>query len=142
MKSAACGRTLAVAIPYPWERERRLKRQGSPKKGFVLKSRRRYCSWMFRCHFFFGGRGRIRGLVFVTCAHDPPKRVYQFRSGRAQFVVMMKSELAQHLLALRSKRQQDFAAIILGPRAMDKSSTFEPVHQFDGAVMADLHAVC
>jgi hypothetical protein len=54
----------------------------------------------------------------------------------------MKGEFAEYLLAFRGEGKQDFAAITLRARAMDKSSALEAVHEFDSAVMANLHAVC
>jgi hypothetical protein len=54
---------------------------------------------------------------------------------------MMKGEFSQYFLAFRGERKKDFAAIILRARAMDKPSALEAVHEFDSAVMTDLHAI-
>src|ERR1700719_1622292 len=89
----------------------------------------------------FFGRSRIRRPTFVTCVHDSPQRGYQLWPRRAQLVLMMKGKFAQYFLAFRSKRQKDFATVILRTRALDKSSVLKAVHEFHGAVMADLHAL-
>lgn len=80
-----------------------------------------------------------RGIAPFT--HDAAQGSHQFRSGQAQFVVVVKREFAEDFLAFRCERQQDFAAIIPGSRAMHKPSRFEAVHQFHRAVVADLHAI-
>ena len=80
-----------------------------------------------------------RGIVAFP--HDAAKSGHQLRSCRTQFVVMMQRQFAEDLLAFRSEREQDLAAIVASPRAMDKSPSFQPVHQLHRAVVADLHAV-
>src|ERR1700683_1418725 len=53
---------------------------------------------------------------------------------------MMKCEFAENLLALGSKRKQNFAPIFLATCAMRKSASFQAIHQLYSAVVADLHA--
>jgi hypothetical protein len=72
--------------------------------------------------------------------HNAAKSRDQFRCGATQFFVMMKRQLAKNLLASGGKIEQNFAAVVLGARAMDKSCGFETVYQFHRAVMPDFHA--
>jgi len=81
-----------------------------------------------------------RDIVIVSFPHDAAKSGHQFGSRTAQFVVMMKRKFGEHLLSPGSKREQHFAAVILGPRAMDKTSGFQTIYQFHGAMVADFHA--
>src|SRR6267154_1427132 len=83
----------------------------------------------------------MHGLVFAAGTDDAAEGGYQLWAGRAQFVVMMKSKFAQYLFSFRSKRQKDFATVILRTHAMYKSTVLKAVHEFHGAVMADLHAL-
>src|SRR6266481_4544378 len=73
--------------------------------------------------------------------HDAAKSGYQFSPRRSNFVVMMKRQLAENLLAFGGEREQNFAAIILSAAAVYKPSCFQPVHQLHRAVMLDLHAI-
>ena len=84
---------------------------------------------------------RVLGRAIIALAHDAAKSCYQLRSGAAEFLVMMQREFGEHLFSLGSKRKQHFATIILCPGAVDKSSRFQAIHQFHGAVVADLHAI-
>ena len=95
---------------------------------------------MVRRFLFNGIPGTGKGSL-AAFAHDAAERSYQLRSRRAQLVVMMKSEFAENLLPFRSECQKNFAPIIPRAGAMDIPSAFEPVHQFDGAVVANLHSV-
>ena len=54
---------------------------------------------------------------------------------------MMKGEFAEDFFTFRSESEKDFAAIIVSAGAMDETSGFEAVHQFNGTVMANLHTV-
>jgi len=86
--------------------------------------------------------GRDLGMLrtrIIALPHDSSKRRRQFGPGTAEFLVMMEGEFGQHLLALGSQRQKDFPAIIIRPRAVNKSACFQAVHQFDGAMVADFH---
>jgi hypothetical protein len=80
-----------------------------------------------------------RGIAPFT--HDAAKRGYQLGPCRAQFVVMMQRQFAEHLLAFGREPKQNFAAVVLGAGAVDKSSRLQAVDQFHGAVVADLHAI-
>src|ERR1700689_465415 len=53
---------------------------------------------------------------------------------------MMKCQLGQDLFTLSCQRKQNFAAIVRGAGAMHKASGLQAVHQFDGAMVADLHS--
>ena len=53
---------------------------------------------------------------------------------------MMKGQLGENALAFGSECEQDFAAVVLGAIAADISTGLETVDEFDGAVMANLHA--
>ncbi len=55
--------------------------------------------------------------------------------------MMMQGELRQNALALRGKRQQYLAAVVLGPLAAYIPSPFQAVDQLDRAVVLNLHAV-
>ena len=81
------------------------------------------------------------GRRIIALPHDAPKSGDQFRSGTAKFLMMVKREFGEHLFSLGSKREQHFAAVVLGAGAVDKSSRFQAIHQFHGAVVADLHAI-
>lgn len=85
--------------------------------------------------------GRVRGRAIIALAHDAAKSCYQLRSGAAEFQVMMQREFGEHLFSLGGKRKQHFATIILCPGAVNKSSRFQAIYQFHGAVVADLHAI-
>ena len=80
------------------------------------------------------------GTGIVAFAHDAAKRGHQFGSGAPEFVVMMERQLGEHLLSLGGKREQHFAAVVLGPRAVDKTPGFQTIYQLNGAMVADLHA--
>jgi len=73
----------------------------------------------------------------ATLPHDSAKSCHQFWPRTAQFVVMMQRQFGEHFLSLGSELEEDFAAIVLGPRALDKSSSLQTVHQFDRTVVAD-----
>jgi hypothetical protein len=77
---------------------------------------------MLCCFSLFLRQGPIHGRGIVAFPHNAAKRAYQLRSGRAQFVVMMKRQFAENLLAFGSECEQDLAAIVMSARAMDKSS--------------------
>src|SRR5271155_953412 len=89
---------------------------------------------------FFVDGGRAQERVVGACAHDAAESCHQVGTGGAQLVVVMKSEFGQDLLSFRGEREQDLAAVVLGAGTMDKASGFQPVHQLDGAMVADLHA--
>ena len=74
-------------------------------------------------------------------AHDAAEGCDQFGCGGTKFIVMMQGEFAEDFLASGREGEEDFAAIVLGAGAMDKASGFEAIDQFDGAVVADLHAI-
>jgi hypothetical protein len=74
----------------------------------------------------------------VAFPHDAAQSRYQFRPGRTQLVVMMKRQLSYHFLALGGERQQHLAAVLRSPRPMNEPTSFQAVHQFHGAVVADL----
>jgi len=84
-------------------------------------------------------RCRVLRTSVATLPHDAAKSCHQFRSRTAQFVVMMQRQFGEHFLSLGSEREEDFAAIVLSPRAMDKSSSLQTVHQFHRTVVADFH---
>ncbi len=81
------------------------------------------------------------GRRIVALPHNAPKSGYQFGSGTAKFLMMMKRKLGEHLLSFGSKHEEHFAAVVVRPRAVHKSSRFQAVHQLYGAVVADLHAI-
>jgi hypothetical protein len=64
----------------------------------------------------------MQGRGIVAFPHNAAKSGYQLRCSQAQFVVMMKRQFAENLLAFGSQRKQDLAAIVMSARAMDKSS--------------------
>lgn len=94
---------------------------------------------MFYCPSFFAEKGRIHCRSVVTLARDALKSSHQLRSGRTQFLVMMKRQLAEDLLSFGSQCKQHVSTIILRACAMDESSCFKAVHQLNGAVVANLH---
>jgi len=54
---------------------------------------------------------------------------------------MMPCQFGENFLSFKSKGQQHFTAIALGAVPMNIPSLFEAIHQFDGTVVADLHAL-
>ena len=74
-------------------------------------------------------------------AHDAAESGDEIWSGGAKFVVVMERKFAKNFFSFWSEGQQNFPAVILGAPAMDEASGFETVHEFDGAVVANLHAV-
>jgi len=81
------------------------------------------------------------GRGVVARPHNAAQRGHQLGPGTAQFLAMMQRQLGEHLLTLGSEREQYLAAVVLRPRAVDKSSRFQTIHQFHGAMVADLHAI-
>jgi dihydroorotate dehydrogenase (NAD+) catalytic subunit len=77
----------------------------------------------------------------IACPHHPAKGRDQLRPGGTQFFVMMKRQFGENPFSLGSKREKNFAAVILRARALYEAAGLEPVDQFDGAVVADIHAV-
>ena len=75
----------------------------------------------------------------ATLPHDSAKSCHQFWSRTAQFVVMMQRQFGEHFLSLGSEREENFAAVVLSPRALDKSSSLQTVHQFHRTVVANFH---
>lgn len=54
---------------------------------------------------------------------------------------MMQRQIAQHLLALGSQREQHLAAVLASARSPDVSGLHQTVHQFDRAVVLDLETL-
>ncbi len=81
------------------------------------------------------------GSGVVALTHNAAQSRRQFGPRTAQFLAMMQRQFGEHLLSFGSKREQHLAAVVLGPRAVDKSSPFQAIYQFHGAVVADLHAI-
>lgn len=90
--------------------------------------------------FFTRSGMSYRGVA--SLAHYAAKGADKFRASGAQLIAMVQSQLAQRFFTFRSERQQNFPPVILGARAVHKAVRFETVHEFDRAVMADLHARC
>ena len=99
----------------------------------------RECSWMLAVLSSVERRCRVLRTSVATLPHDSAKSCHQFWSRAAQFVVMMQRQFGEHSLSLGSESEEDFAAIVLRPRAMDKSSSLQTVHQFHRTVVADFH---
>ncbi len=76
----------------------------------------------------------------IALAHDAAKSGHQFGPGAAKFVMMMERQFGEDLLSLGRESEQHFAAVVLGPGAMNETSGFQAIHQFHGAMMADFHA--
>src|ERR1700684_2753342 len=89
------------------------------------------------CSSSFRGRCGLEKCRVSTFSHDAAKSSHQRRPGRADLIVMMERQFAQDFFSFRSERQQNLATVVLGARAVYKSSRFKAVHQFHGAVVAD-----
>jgi hypothetical protein len=83
----------------------------------------------------------MRRSAIHSFTHDAAKRGGQLRSGQTEFIVVMQRQLAEDSFSFCSECKQHFAAVVLGARTMDESSGFQAVHQFNSAVVADLHPV-
>jgi hypothetical protein len=79
-----------------------------------------------------------RGIAAL--AHDTAESGYQFGAGGAQFVVMMERQFGENFFSFRGEREQDLAAVVSGAGATNKAARFQAVDEFDGAMVADLHA--
>ncbi len=53
---------------------------------------------------------------------------------------MMQRQFSQDPLSFGRQAEQDLSAVIPRTLTMDESAGFQPIHQFDGAVVANLHA--
>jgi hypothetical protein len=73
--------------------------------------------------------------------HQPSQGRHQHGSSSTQFFMMMESQFAEDPFAFGGKSEQNLAAVILGALAAYVTSGFEPIDEFHGAVMTDLHAV-
>jgi hypothetical protein len=94
----------------------------------LLEPVRRGCSWMLAVLSSVERRCRVLRTSVATLPHDSAKSCHKFRSRTAQFVVMMQGQFGEHFFSLEGKREEDFAAIVLSPLAMDKSSSLQTVH--------------
>lgn len=63
------------------------------------------------------------------------QRSRQLRTGSFQFGVVFQSEFTQHSAACRSEADPHFPLIVRARPPRDRARAFEPVDQFDGAVM-------
>ena len=65
----------------------------------------------------------------------------QLRSLIEKLGAMIQRELAQNPLPARSQFEQDLATVVRATVAANQATGFEPIYQFDCAVVLDLQAL-
>lgn len=73
--------------------------------------------------------------------HDSLQGAQKREARRAKFGAMRQRHPAKNLLGAPGESQQNLPSILLTARSPQKAVCFQPVHEFDGAVMLDLQAL-
>src|SRR5882724_13248617 len=102
--------------------------------GQLIRSRLTCLSGSFENDVWWGSVGALRG------PHGPFQGGNQGRALTTQFGLMSDRQLPQHLFALGSETQQYLTPIFTRAVSPHQPAGGQPVHEFDRAVVLDLHS--